>query len=355
MNFVTSPIESVRSVSTGVTRSQSGRGSSRSSRRQGAVDLVDEIWAISEFTRESIASATDKPVFSSPPPVVVPEVASDVDRSAFGLEDGRFVFLFSSTSSRWSRKNPLGLIDAFFRAFTDGEGPMLVIKTVNGESNPMDLEMVRLAAAGRSDVSVIDATVSAGELGALMQMTDCYVSLHRSEGFGLTMAESMILGKPVIATAYSGNLDFMTEQNSFLVPYSWAEVPRGAGPYPAGARWASPIWMSPRHSMRTVFEDPDLASRWPPRVGETFFEHHGTDVRPGSYGAASIPSDTPRITSGGSRLGSEKVGDIAGALSVSGVSDLVRRGVRRASGRGLARHTEDLGRAVSSSQPRSAH
>jgi hypothetical protein len=222
-----------------------------------------------------------------------------------------------------------------------------VIKTVNGESNPMDLEMVRLAAAGRSDVSVMDATVSAGELGALMQMADCYVSLHRSEGFGLTMAESMILGKPVIATAYSGNLDFMTEENSFLVPHSWAEVPRGAGAYPVGARWAEPDLEVAASMMRTVFEDPGLASKVAAKGRNDMLEHHSTDAR-----ARFVRSrfDTIRhtgMTSGGSRVGSEKVGDVAGSLSVSSVSDLVRRGVRRASGQGLARHTEDLGRAVS--------
>ena len=104
----------------------------------------------------------------------------------------------------------------------------------------MDLEMVRIAAAGRPDIVVTDGVLAPGHLGASWRMADCYVSLHRSEGLGLTMAESMVLGKPVIATAYSGNLDFMTEENSFLVPYSWTEVPRGAGPYPAGARWAEP-------------------------------------------------------------------------------------------------------------------
>jgi glycosyltransferase involved in cell wall biosynthesis len=317
-------------------------------RWQGAVDLVDEIWAISEFTRKAITAATDKPVFASPPPVVVPEIASDVDRSTFGLDHERFVFLFCfDFFSVVERKNPIGLIDAFCRAFSDGEGPILLIKTVNGVSNPMDLEMVKLAAAGRSDVLVLDDLVSAGELGALMQMADCYVSLHRSEGFGLTMAESMILEKPVIATAYSGNLDFMTEENSFLVPHTWAEVPRGAGPYPAGARWADPDLDVAASLMRTVFGNPGLASKVGGQGRRDMLEHHSTDARARFICSRFDTIRHTRMTSGGSRVGSGTEGDPTGALSVSGVSDLVRRGFRRASGHGLARHTEDLGRAVS--------
>ena len=119
--------------------------------------------------------------------------------------------------------------------------------------------MVRYAATGRPDVLVIDGHLPRAELGSLMAAADCYVSLHRSEGFGLTMAESMALGKPVIATAYSGNLDFMNDENSFLVPFSWATVPPGAGPYPVGARWADPDLDAAAAIMRTVVGSPDVA------------------------------------------------------------------------------------------------
>ena len=126
------------------------------------------------------------------------------------LPDG-FLFLFVfDFFSVLERKNPLGLIDAFARAFRAGEGPTLVIKTINGDRKLHDLEKLRAAAEGRQDILVIDDYYSAEEKNSLLGLCDCYVSLHRSEGLGLTMAEAMGLEKPVIATGYSGNLDFMT-------------------------------------------------------------------------------------------------------------------------------------------------
>jgi glycosyltransferase involved in cell wall biosynthesis len=230
----------------------------------GALDLVDEVWAISEFTRRSIAAATDKPVFAAPPPVIAPVRAPGVGRAELGLPDDRFIFLFCfDLQSVIERKNPLGLIEAFKEAFEPGDGtygPLLVLKTINGDSRPMDLEMVRIAAAGRPDIVVTDGVLAQGHLGSLMAEADCYVSLHRSEGLGLTMAESMALGKPVIATAYSGNLDFMTEENSYLVPFSPSEVPAGAEPYRAGARWAEPDIGKAASLMRKVVEGPQDAA-----------------------------------------------------------------------------------------------
>ena len=225
-------------------------------------ELVDEIWAISEFSRQSIASVTGKPVFNVAPPVMLPQIAPGVGREAFGLDRERFVFLFCfDLLSVLERKNPLGLIEAFTSAFGPGEGPLLVLKTVNGDTKPMDLEMIRVAAYGRDDIRVIDRHLEPGHLATLMSLTDCYVSLHRSEGLGLTMAESMLLAKPVIATGYSGNLEFMTEENSFLVPHTWAQVPEGCDPYPRGAQWAEPDLAAAAQMMRRVVEDPAEASR----------------------------------------------------------------------------------------------
>ena len=326
-------------------------------RFQPAIELVDEVWAISEFTRRAISAVTDKPVFALQPPVVAPEISPEFDRSALGVSDGRFVFLFCfDFFSVVERKNPLGLIEAFRRAFPqgvdtegeglEGEGPVLLIKTVNGESKPMDLEMVRLAAEGRSDVLVVDASLPAGQLGALMQTADCYVSLHRSEGFGLTMAEAMILGKPVIATGYSGNLDFMTGENSFLVPHSWALVPRGADPYPEGARWADPDLDAAASLMRTVFDNPELASSVARRGQLEMLEHHSPEMRSQFVRSRFDTIERTRIV-GNARAGQNtNGGEPDNPLSLSAMSDLLRRGLRRARGQGLARHAADLDRAV---------
>src|SRR5262249_52403809 len=158
-------------------------------------------------------------------------------RSDLRLPPG-FMFLFVfDLFSIVERKNPFGLITAFTRAFQPGEGPILVIKTINGHLRLNDLERVRAAAAGRPDIAIVDEYYTAQQKNALLGICDCYVSLHRSEGFGLTMAEAMGLEKPVIATGYSGNVDFMTPHNSFLVDYVTGSVPAGCAPYPVGSAW----------------------------------------------------------------------------------------------------------------------
>jgi glycosyltransferase involved in cell wall biosynthesis len=314
-----------------------------------ALDLVDEVWAISEFTRRAIEAVTDKPVFASPPPVVAPEISSELDRSALGLPEDRFIFLFCfDFFSVVERKNPLGLIDTFCRAFADREGPILLIKTVNGVSRPMDLEMVRMAALGRSDVIVLDASLPPGQLGDLMQIADCYVSLHRSEGFGLTMAESMILGKPVIATGYSGNLDFMTEENSFLVPHSWSTVPKGADPYPEGARWADPDLDVAASLMRKVVARPELAASVGRKGQIDMLEHHSAGQRSQFVRSRFDTIERTRSIGGSQGDGQEPtIREAMESLSIDVVSDLLRRAIRRARGEGLARKTAGLDQAIS--------
>ena len=235
---------------------------------------VDEVWALSEFARKAIAARTNKPVHAFSLPVRAPGVPDDVSRAQLGLPDG-YVFLFCfDLMSIFERKNPLGLIRAFTSEFRPGEGPTLVIKALNGEHNLADLERLRFAAQGRPDVLVLDEYLDAEENAALFAAADCYVSLHRSEGFGLTMAEAMALGKPVIATAYSGNLDFMTDDTAFLVPYSEGKVPKGCDPYPEGARWAEPDLEAAARFMRLVYEHPDEAEAVGKRARRHIADHH---------------------------------------------------------------------------------
>jgi glycosyltransferase involved in cell wall biosynthesis len=196
-------------------------------RQHRAFESVDEVWVATRFVRDAIAPATDKPVVVVPLPVPAraPRV---VDRRTLGLPEG-FLFLFAfDFLSSFDRKNPLGLVDAFRRAFAPGEGPSLVVKSINGDRRVAELEALRAAAAGRPDVVLVDEYFDADATDALMAACDCYVSLHRSEGFGLTLAHAMSRGKPVIATGYSGNVDFMDGTNSLLVGYREARVPRGS-------------------------------------------------------------------------------------------------------------------------------
>jgi SAM-dependent methyltransferase len=164
-----------------------------------------------------------------------------LSRADVGLPEDAFVFLFVfDFFSTLERKNPLGLVEAFTRAFPQPGRALLYLKSINGDRAPADLQRLREAAAGRPDIVVSDGYVPGDHLTALTALSDCYVSLHRSEGFGLTIAEAMAFGKPAIATGYSGNLAFMDEGSSYLVPYSLTALEHAVGPYPAGTVWADP-------------------------------------------------------------------------------------------------------------------
>ena len=246
----------------------------------GALDLVDEVWAVSEFTRDAIASVTSKPVFAVPHPIVAPPVPPSIDRAALALPEDRTLFLFCfDLLSVLERKNPLGLVDAYTRAFEAEDGAALVLKVINGDQRVPDLERLRLAVADRPDILLIEGYLDADQLAALVNVADCYVSLHRSEGFGLTMAEAMALGKPVIATAYSGNLDFMSADTAYLVGWSEATVPAGCSPYPQGAMWADPDLDEAARLMRYVREHPAEAREVGRRAQHAVTTSHSTDQR----------------------------------------------------------------------------
>lgn len=170
------------------------------------------------------------------------------------MPDG-FVFLFSfDLLSVLERKNPLGLIKAFTSAFPNEEGATLVIKTINGDKRIMEMEKLRYASRGRSDIILMDGYLSQIENHSLTALSDCYVSLHRSEGFGLTIAEAMALGRPVIATGYSGNVEFMTAENSYLCPSVRSAVGPEREPYPAGSHWSEPDASVAATLLRRVFD-----------------------------------------------------------------------------------------------------
>jgi len=226
-------------------------------------DVVDEVWMNSEHAATGVRSRTGKPVEVFPVPVGAPAPAA-VERSALGMPEG-FVFLFAfDYFSIFERKNPVGLVRAFRRAFRPGEGPVLVVKSINGEERRAKREWLRYEAAGRSDIVLMEEYLPAGHKDALMASCDCYVSLHRAEGFGITMAEAMALGKPTIATGYSGNLEFMTHDNSYLVGWSEGKVPADCRPYREGAKWAEPDLDEAAALLRRVYESPREARR----VGE---------------------------------------------------------------------------------------
>jgi glycosyltransferase involved in cell wall biosynthesis len=198
-----------------------------------------EIWVASAFCQESIAEISPIPVVKIPPSVSVGDIAH-VDRDHFGLSKDSFVFFFMfSFFSVFERKNPLAIIEAFKLAFRPDEDVVLLLKLSNSEVNPGAKASIIEAAKGLK-VKLIDTSLYKNEVNALMSLIDCYVSLHRSEGFSLPLAEAMYLKKPTIATAYSGNTDFMNVNNSFLVKYKMIEIEKDLGPYKKGNAWADP-------------------------------------------------------------------------------------------------------------------
>jgi glycosyltransferase involved in cell wall biosynthesis len=221
-----------------------------------AIDLVDEIWAPTRFVRDAYRAATGKPVRLAPLPIPQP-IFDPVERSALGLERDEFTFLVSFDHlSVMERKNPLGAIDAFRCAFPNGDEPVaLLVKTINGERRPE--ASARLAAAVSADprVRTWDEQLPRGRHMALIDAVDVLVTLHRSEGLGLHAADAMWLGTPVLATRYSGNLDFMDDECAALVDMSLVPIRFGDDAYPAEAMWAEPDIEQAAALMRRLVED----------------------------------------------------------------------------------------------------
>jgi glycosyltransferase involved in cell wall biosynthesis len=224
-------------------------------------DYLDEIWTASDYAASAISSACSRPVEVVPLPICPPTHPTPYQRRHLDLPDG-FVFLFSyDFNSLVERKNPLGLIDAYTRAFGPQDGANLVLKSINGTAQPGLLDRIRYAARGRADIIVMDRYLDSAQVQALIELTDCFVSLHRSEGFGLHLAAAMALGQPVIATGYSGNMTFMDETTALLVPFDLVPVGPGCDPYPPEAYWAEPDLDAAASLMHRVFSgDADVAA-----------------------------------------------------------------------------------------------
>lgn len=225
------------------------------------LDLVHEVWAPSRFIRDCLASATNKPVTYMPLCVELPRF-DKLSRARFGLPAGVCLFLFTfDFHSYIARKNPFAAIKAFKKAFPVGqERAALVIKVMNADpQSPKWREMIALI-GDDARIHVINEVMSRAEMLALTDLCDCFVSLHRSEGFGRGPAEAMYLGKPVIVTNYSGNTDFTRPGACLLVDYQLVPVGEGEYVHGEGQVWADPDVEHAAAHMRNVQEGlPEIA------------------------------------------------------------------------------------------------
>jgi glycosyltransferase involved in cell wall biosynthesis len=227
-----------------------------------ALDDVDEVMVSSAFVEQSIRRVSNIPVTRVPLPVV-PGPDSGLQRSNFGLADDSFIYLCTfDFNSTVARKNPHAVIDAFRRAFPRGnENVLLLIKSSNGHRHAPQLMELLSAASQDRRIVVLDDMLERSDLQSLHRCADVYISLHRSEGFGLGIAEAMSIGKPIVATAYSGNMEFMTEANSCLVNYRMIPVRPGEYPHAQGQQWADPDPVHAAHHLKRLHHDRVLAER----------------------------------------------------------------------------------------------
>ena len=220
----------------------------------------DEIWVGTSFVASALAPVSPIPIVRIPPAIVPMAPGSRArGRRLLNVASDEFMFLFIfSFTSYFERKNPLAVIDAFTRAFSPADPVRLVVKSVNEDFSPDDFAGLH-ALAKKHRISIHTGYWTPDQMRDLMAACDTYVSLHRSEGTGLTIADAMALGKPVIGTAWSGNTDFMNVSNSFPVRYRLVPLEKDIGPYHAGETWAEPSVEHAAELMRRVFEDRDQA------------------------------------------------------------------------------------------------
>jgi glycosyltransferase involved in cell wall biosynthesis len=248
---------------------------------------VNQIWVPSTFTQNIMQAVTNTPIHAVPHAVHIP-TSPIVRRVDFGLPEDRFIFLFTfSAGSGDGRKNPWGVIEAFRQAFglPDKDGPLLVMKSQHSSAFPELMGALKLALDEVGGL-LIEDTYSRQGMNDLLSCVDAYVSLHRAEGFGLGMAEAMSVGKPVIATAYSGNMDYMTPENSYLVDYVLRPVtaedhryrPDLVSIYALGLIWAEADIDQAAAYMRHIYENQEEARTRGQRSREHIQTHFGLEA-----------------------------------------------------------------------------
>jgi glycosyltransferase involved in cell wall biosynthesis len=246
-----------------------------------AAEPLNEIWAPSSFIQSAISRKVTIPVVHMPHGIAVSDIEACLPEE-LGVPRGRFTFLcMFDFGSVGHRKNPVGAVTAFRRAFPgDSSSVALLIKTNHASSHPEEFAELAERVRGIPNVYLTDRALPRAQVNGLLAACDGVISLHHSEGFGLILAEAMALGKPVVATGWSGNMDFMNGSNSCPVGYELVTLDRTFGYYHAGQQWAEPDLEHAAHLMRRVVDD----AAWRAQLGERAKETLRTQFSPTAAG-----------------------------------------------------------------------
>ena len=249
------------------------------------LNKYDEVWASSRFIQDALSSAVSRPVIHLPM-VAQPLISSFVSRRYFGIPESSYAFLFFfDFSSYINRKNPTGVLDAFERlcALRPFEDLCLLIKVSGQTEHPQGYDSLRKRLEAMADrVLLIDKVQTDNQMKNLVRCCDCFVSLHRSEGFGFGMAEAMYWGKPVIATGYSGNMDYMSDETACLVDFQLIPVGVDEYPHAQGQMWADPDVDQAVYYMVRLVDDHGFGRQVGERASShirTHFSHRACGIR----------------------------------------------------------------------------
>ena len=221
------------------------------------VPLFQEIWTPAEFISQGIRKKTNIPVKTLPYCVDAPSDDA-CDREFFGLPEDKFLFLaMYDTNSVAERKNPKGIIRAFQEAFLPDNNKVGLVLKVNS-AKPEDLEEIRAQFKEYDNIYLITSHMTKVEVNSLVKCVDVFVSLHRSEGYGLVLAEAMLLGTPTIATNWSANTEFADAESACLVGYELIPITEDIGPYEKGNHWADADLHQAAAYMEKLYEDPEF-------------------------------------------------------------------------------------------------
>jgi glycosyltransferase involved in cell wall biosynthesis len=220
---------------------------------------VHEIWACSDFCAAALEPVLPRRVRVVPYPLaMLPVARAAASRGDFGLPEGAVVTtVIFSLGSSFTRKNPLAAIAAFKLAFGARPDQVLAVKFSGEAAFPAEAAQIRAAAEDVPNIFLFEGSWPAGRIAALLAVTNIVLSLHRAEGFGLVPAQAMLLGIPVVATGYSGNLQFMDERSAALVGYRLVPVEDPARVYGKipGAVWAEPDVGDASDKLRRLGDD----------------------------------------------------------------------------------------------------